>query len=175
MELIIFIIVILISYFFVVFKLDYHHNKSQIKLYQTKKPQHSNYLIGIYLGYIKNIKSGNILFERVDDNFILHIENRDGLVEYRVNIKDIINKKINIKAYHTQNNSIKNHGIDYSASYFAGTPVSDPDSYIKGKTIKIKKAYFALLELKDNIEIELVFFNNPNFLLNINKKDETQI
>jgi len=153
-------------------ELDYHHNKGNIRLEVIKKPKHSNYLIGTYLGYIENIKSGNILLESLDNNFILHIENKNGLVKYSINKQEIKNKKINIKAYHTQNNSIKNHSIDDSASYFAGTPISDSDSYILGKKIKIRKAYFVLLELKNNIKIELVFFNKPNVLLDINKEDK---
>lgn len=164
MELLIIILVILVGYIVVLHELDYRHNKGRIRLDKLNKPKHDNYLIGLYLGNIKDIKSGKVLLEKINNKLIFHIENREGLKELSINIKDIIEKDITIKPYYSQRNSIKNHGIDDGASYFSGTPKSNDEDYIIGKTLKIKKSYFTKLTTKDN-KLELIFFNDPNFLL----------
>lgn len=165
MELLLIVIILLIIYIIVIHELDYKHNKGRIILDKLRKPKHDNYLIGLYLGNIENIKSGNVLIEKNNNQLILHIENKAGIKELSINIEDIKEKSINIKPYYTQRNSIKNHSIDYGTSYFSGTPKSNDNDYVIGKTLKIKKSYFTKLTIKGNKTLELIFFNDPSFLL----------
>lgn len=158
-------LIILIICFLIYIELDYRHNKGRIRLDKLSKPKHDNYLIGLYLGNIKDIKSGKVLLEKINDKLIFHIENRDGLKELSINIEDISEKDITIKPYYYQKNSIKNHSIDDGASYFSGTPKSNDDDYIIGKTLKIKKSYATKLRTKNNDVLELIFFNNPELIL----------
>lgn len=158
------IVAIIVICFLIYYELDYRHNKGRIRLDKLNKPKHDNYLIGLYLGNIKDIKSGKVLLEKINDKLIFHIENREGIKEIYINKEDIIEKDITIKPYYTQSDSIKNHSVDYGASYFSGTPKSNDDDYIIGKTLKIKKSYNMKLTTKNN-KLELIFFNDPNLLL----------
>lgn len=162
-----FLVIILVGCFLILHGLDYNHNKGRIYLKNIKKPNHDNYLVGMYIGYLKHIKSGNVLLERIDDTFIFHIENNEKVIDYLVKKEDIIKSEVKIKSFHTQGNVIKNHGIDDSRSYFAGTPVGDAEQTVWGKEIKIRKSYFVELLLNNNTKLEVIFFNDPNFLLNV--------
>lgn len=159
------ILIIIIIWILIYQELDYRHNKGRIKLEKLTKPKHDNYLIGLYLGGIKNIKSGKILLEKNDNKLIFHIENKDGIKEISINLNDIVEQNINIKPYYTQRDSIKNHSIDDGTLYFSGTPKSNDDDYIIGKTLKIKKSYSTKLRTKNNDVLELIFFNNPKSIL----------
>lgn len=159
------IVIIIVICYLIYYELDYRHNKGRIRLDKLIKPKHDNYLIGLYLGNIKNIKSGQVLLEKINDKLIFHIENKDGIQEVIISDYDIIDKNIDIKPYYTQKGSIKNHSIDDGALYFSGVPKSNDDDYIIGKTLKIKKSYFTKLTTKDKNTIELIFFNDPNMLI----------
>ena len=163
----IYIIILLIILSFILYfnSNTYKHNKGKIKMKNISRLKHNNYLSGIYLGYLENIKTGNALVERVNNSLIIHIENKDGLNDVSLNMNDIIDKKINIKPYHSQTSSIKNHGIDEGALFINEVVKSNDDEYIIGNVIKIKKSYCVLLTLEDNTKIELIFFNDPNELL----------
>lgn len=162
-----FLVIVLVGCCLILHSLDYNHNKGRIYLKNIKKPNHDNYLVGMYIGYLKNIKSGNLLLEMIDNAFIFHIENNEKVIDYLVKKEDIVKSEVKIKSYHTQTDAIKNHGIDASRSYFAGTPVGDAEETVWGKEIKIRKSYFATLFLNDNTKLEVIFFNDPNFLLNV--------
>lgn len=157
--LIYFLVLILIIYFLVSKDLDFKHNKANIPLNKIKRPKHDNYLVGFYIGYLKGIKSGNVLFELKDDTFIVKIENRLGLQEYILKKEEIASYSVKIDAYYTQKDVAKYGELDCSEPYF--------DSYVyeSGKTLKIRKAYFMELILKNGDKMEIIFFNNPNFLL----------
>lgn len=169
--LVIFLGIIIIIYLLVAKDLDFKHNKAGIRLNIIKRPKHDNYLVGFYLGYLKGIKTGNVLLELEESNLRLRIENRDGLQDIVLKKDDIVNYKVKIDAYHTQRDMIKNHDINCSDSYFASCPIGDDNVYETGKTLKIRKAYFIEFILKNKVKIEIIFFNNPHFLVKFIDKE----
>lgn len=150
-------IILLVLYFYHVFNL--HNNKMNLTFKSIEFPNDKNYIIAKYLsGPLKNINN-NALIKKLDNYFLIQVEDEKGTAEeFKLNFNEIQKIDIKVKPYYKSVKKYEHSNHDYVTSHF--------ESH---KGIKIIKSY----EIKINTpkdEITLLCFNYPSIFNNINNK-----
>lgn len=152
--------ILLILCFYHTFNL--YNNKLNLTFKNIELPKDLNYVVAKYLsGPLKSI-NGNTLIQKLDNYFLIKVEDNQGNVEeVKLYFNEIQSIDIKIKPYYKSVKKYEHTDHEYFTSHFESN-----------KGLKIVKSYEVKITTSKS---ELIFlcFNYPTILNNITNKNKT--